>query len=181
MTSGQELIGKARQALDLDLYHELHWSGTFAQYLDLVRQDPTVTRSAFERIYDMVLSYGTREYVALVDAIDVYERRRTEALAEIEHCEKRIAELRKKWNRALKGRVLRSGTSVASTNENVGGTDPGRPVMDEKKCTMCGSTKDLTEDANMEGVFQCKDCLDRVAKQNRSIDDGMDDEPPVEY
>ena len=63
MTSGQELIGKARQALNLNSYHELHWTGTFAQYLDLIRQDPQITRSAFERIYDMVLSYGTREYL----------------------------------------------------------------------------------------------------------------------
>ncbi len=63
MTSGQELIGKARHALNLNSYHELHWTGTFAQYLDLARQDPKITRSAFERIYDMILSYGTREYI----------------------------------------------------------------------------------------------------------------------
>ena len=129
---------------------------------------------------EVMRSDGTREYVSLADAIDVYERRRGKALEEIEHCEKRIAELRKKWNRALKGRILRSGVSVASTHEDAGGT--GRRVMDEKvACTVCGSEEELTEDTNMEGVFQCKDCLDRVAKQNRSIDEGMDDEPPVEY
>jgi serine protein kinase len=63
MMKGEDIIGKAKHALDLDTYREQHWTGTFAQYLDLVRQDPQVTRSAFERIYDMILSYGTREYV----------------------------------------------------------------------------------------------------------------------
>ena len=62
---------------------------------------------------EVLRSDGTREYVSLVDAIDVYERRHAAALDEIEHCEKRIAELRQKWNRALKGRVLPSGTPGA--------------------------------------------------------------------
>jgi serine protein kinase len=63
MTSGQEIIGKARQALDLESYRDQHWTGTFSHYLDLVKQDPMITRSAFERMYDMILSYGTRDYV----------------------------------------------------------------------------------------------------------------------
>jgi serine protein kinase len=63
MSRGQEIIGKARQALDLETYREQHWTGSFSQYLDLVKENPKVTRSAFERIYDMILSYGTGEYV----------------------------------------------------------------------------------------------------------------------
>jgi len=59
---GETLIAKARQALDLDGYLERSWSGSFSQYLDIVRRNPRVTRSAFERIYDMILSAGTREY-----------------------------------------------------------------------------------------------------------------------
>jgi hypothetical protein len=53
--------------------------------------------------------------------------------------------------------------------------------MEEESCAMCGSDEDLVEDKNMEGVFHCRTCLERVARQNESIDDGMDDEPPVEY
>jgi serine protein kinase len=63
MVSGESIMGKARQVLDLDTYREQHWTGTFSDYLDLVKRDPRVTRTAFERIYDMILSYGTREYV----------------------------------------------------------------------------------------------------------------------
>ena len=43
-------------------YQELHWEGSFEDYLKLVRENPRVTRNAFQRIYDMILSHGTEEY-----------------------------------------------------------------------------------------------------------------------
>ncbi len=63
MSVGESIIAKARQALDLEGFRERTWTGTFSQYLDLVRRNPRITRSAFERIFDMILSKGTREYV----------------------------------------------------------------------------------------------------------------------
>jgi len=63
MPFGEEIIAKAREALDLDTYREQHWTGTFSEYLELVRRNPRITRTAFERIYDMILSAGTREYI----------------------------------------------------------------------------------------------------------------------
>jgi len=43
-------------------YHELHWEGTVGQYLELVSQSPEILRNAFQRIYDMIISYGYEEY-----------------------------------------------------------------------------------------------------------------------
>ncbi len=43
-------------------YKELTWEGSFEDYLKIVKDNPKVTRTAFERIYDMILSHGTREY-----------------------------------------------------------------------------------------------------------------------
>ena len=63
MASGEALITKARETLDLDKYREQHWTGNFSEYLDLARRSPNVTRSAFERIYDMILAAGTTEYI----------------------------------------------------------------------------------------------------------------------
>ena len=63
MSLGESILARAREALDLETYRQQHWTGTFTQYLDLVRQEPRVTRTAFERIYDMILSAGTREYI----------------------------------------------------------------------------------------------------------------------
>ena len=44
-------------------YQELHWEGTMAGYLDIVSKKPEVLRNAFQRIYDMIISYGTEEYI----------------------------------------------------------------------------------------------------------------------
>ena len=39
-----------------------HWTGTFQQYLELVRDNPKVTRNAYQRMYDMIIEHGTVEY-----------------------------------------------------------------------------------------------------------------------
>jgi serine protein kinase len=48
---------------DYDRYRDLAWDGSFEDYLQIVRERPQVTRNAFQRLYDMVISYGTEEYI----------------------------------------------------------------------------------------------------------------------
>ena len=48
---------------DYDQYRDLHWEGSFEDYLQIVRERPQVTRNAFQRLYDMVVSYGEEEYI----------------------------------------------------------------------------------------------------------------------
>src|SRR5579872_6555162 len=48
---------------DFKLYRELHWEGDFEEYLGIVRGKPPVTRNAYQRLYDMIISYGTEEYI----------------------------------------------------------------------------------------------------------------------
>ncbi|HQU73656.1 MAG TPA: serine protein kinase, partial [Calditrichia bacterium] len=43
-------------------YQNLTWSGSFEDYLDIVKKDPLVLRSAYQRLYDMILSYGSEVY-----------------------------------------------------------------------------------------------------------------------
>ncbi len=47
---------------DFDLYRELTWEGSFEDYLNVVRERPQVTRNAYQRVYDMIIRYGTEEY-----------------------------------------------------------------------------------------------------------------------
>jgi serine protein kinase len=62
MSSAQELISIVESMGQDESYHELHWEGTFDEYLDIVAENPLVLRSAFQRIYDMIISYGTEQY-----------------------------------------------------------------------------------------------------------------------
>jgi len=57
------LLQKISKFHDIEEYRELHWEGSFDEYLELVRQDPNIARTAYQRVYDMVLSYGTEEYI----------------------------------------------------------------------------------------------------------------------
>src|SRR5271170_370216 len=48
---------------DYRLYKELHWDCSFEEYLQIVRERPQITRNAYQRAYDMVIGYGTEEYI----------------------------------------------------------------------------------------------------------------------
>ena len=47
--------------MNLSDYRKKHWEGSFDEYLDIVCAHPEVTRSAYQRLYDMILSHGTEE------------------------------------------------------------------------------------------------------------------------
>jgi len=57
-----DIIEHIQQHQDSTLHQDLHWEGTFQEYLELVRERPEVARNAFQRLYDMVVSYGTHRY-----------------------------------------------------------------------------------------------------------------------
>src|SRR5262245_20384879 len=63
MSTGSDLINLIASRQNLDNYQRTHWTGSFADYLNIVQQDPKVTRTAYQRIHDMILSYGTEEIV----------------------------------------------------------------------------------------------------------------------
>ncbi len=60
-TTGTDLIAQIAGRQNRTDYQKNHWQGTFAEYLDIVRRDPKVTRTAYQRLYDMILSHGTDE------------------------------------------------------------------------------------------------------------------------
>jgi len=58
MTKGSEIISLVSEQQDRDQFRRKNWVGTFDQYLDIVRENPLVTHTAYQRVYDMILSYG---------------------------------------------------------------------------------------------------------------------------
>lgn len=57
------LLGKIASLQNRERFQNLHWEGSFEDYLRIVREDPRVCRNAFQRVYDMVISYGREEYI----------------------------------------------------------------------------------------------------------------------
>ncbi len=73
MSGGTSIISMIQANQDIAEFRNLAWNGTFEQYLDIVRENPRVTRNAWQRMYDMVLTYGTEEYVEFKKRITRYK------------------------------------------------------------------------------------------------------------
>lgn len=56
------IIDRIVSQQDQEEYRKLSWKGTFDDYLQLIKEKPEITRTAHQRLYDMVISYGVREY-----------------------------------------------------------------------------------------------------------------------
>jgi serine protein kinase len=61
--TGASLLQLVSEMQDRKKFQELNWTGAFADYLDLVTRESKVTRNAFQRIYDMIMSYGAEEFI----------------------------------------------------------------------------------------------------------------------
>ncbi len=62
-----------KEILRPEEFQELHWEGSFVDYLDIVYKNPKVARTSFQRLYDMILSYGTEEYTEFRQKIIHYK------------------------------------------------------------------------------------------------------------
>src|SRR5271170_4660592 len=59
--------------LDVSKFREQHWEGSFWEYLELVQENPSVVRNAFQRVYDMILSYGSETYTQFKQEYNRYK------------------------------------------------------------------------------------------------------------
>ncbi len=62
MNAGQDVLSLVAQRQDLEKFRKETWIGTFQEYLDLVSANPAITRNAYQRVYYMIMSYGTDTY-----------------------------------------------------------------------------------------------------------------------
>ena len=58
----RDLVDMIASQQEIGAYRELNWDGDFSSYLNIVQNNPKVADTAFQRIYDMILSYGSEEY-----------------------------------------------------------------------------------------------------------------------
>src|SRR6202023_3402334 len=73
MSTGKSILNAVRQQLNLSDYRKKHWEGSFDEYLDIVREHPEVTRTAYQRLYDMILSHGTEEVYEQKEKVTRYK------------------------------------------------------------------------------------------------------------
>ncbi|MCB0311213.1 MAG: hypothetical protein KDD42_08255, partial [Bdellovibrionales bacterium] len=61
LAEAQKLLKGLVQAQDPEAFRELHWTGTFEDYLTRVIENPSVAANAFQRIHQMILAEGVSE------------------------------------------------------------------------------------------------------------------------
>jgi len=71
-STGTDLIALVANRQNRADYQKKHWHGTFAEYLEVARRDPKVTRTAYQRLYDMILGYGTEETIVNKEKLTRY-------------------------------------------------------------------------------------------------------------
>ena len=65
MANRDSVLAIIDRHLDSDKFRQRHWEGGFFDYLDMVVEHPVLARNAFQRVYDMVLHFGTERYTSL--------------------------------------------------------------------------------------------------------------------
>lgn len=61
MAAASNILDSLRSQIDLTDFKKLNWEGSFTEYLDIVLKQPGVTRTAYQRLYDMIMSHGTED------------------------------------------------------------------------------------------------------------------------
>ena len=72
-SAGTDLIALVANRQNRADYQKKHWHGTFAEYIEVARHDPKVTRTAYQRLYDMILGYGTEDTLVNKEKLTRYK------------------------------------------------------------------------------------------------------------
>src|SRR5208337_3962001 len=72
-SKSNSLVSLIDKKLDVTNFREQHWEGSFWDYLDLLMEHPEVARNAFQRLYDMILSYGVESYTQFKQEYNRYK------------------------------------------------------------------------------------------------------------
>lgn len=69
----RDLMGMIQSMQDVKGFRDLNWEGSLSDYLHIVEKNPKVARTSFQRIYDMIMSYGTEEFTEYKKKITHYK------------------------------------------------------------------------------------------------------------
>jgi serine protein kinase len=72
-TNNKDLMGFVAGHYSPKTFQDLHWEGTFAQYLELVKANPNISRNAFQRMYDMIVGFGTTQFMEYKKEVTHYK------------------------------------------------------------------------------------------------------------
>ena len=73
MATAQGILDGLRSQMDLTDFKKLNWECDFPEYLEIVMRQPAVTRTAYQRLFDMILAHGTEDIYENKDKLTRYK------------------------------------------------------------------------------------------------------------
>lgn len=62
MSVSQKLLALIQSSDEVKNFKDVNWRGSLEEYLEAFLKKPAIARSAYQRLYDMIMSYGVEEY-----------------------------------------------------------------------------------------------------------------------
>lgn len=72
-SKSSSLAAIIEKKLDTSSYRQQHWEGSFWEYLDMVQENPAIARNAFQRVYDMITSFGVETFTQFKQEMKRYK------------------------------------------------------------------------------------------------------------
>ncbi len=72
-TKSNSLASIIEKKVDTSSYRQQHWEGSFFEYLEMVQENPAIARNAFQRVYDMITSYGVENFTQFKQEMKRYK------------------------------------------------------------------------------------------------------------
>lgn len=73
LSKSSSLAAIIEKKIDTSSYRQQHWEGSFWEYLDLVQENPAIARNAFQRVYDMITSFGVETFTQFKQEMKRYK------------------------------------------------------------------------------------------------------------
>lgn len=62
MAISEKILSLIEGSEEVKSFKDINWKGSFDQYLETFLKNPAIARSAYQRLYDMITSYGSETY-----------------------------------------------------------------------------------------------------------------------
>lgn len=73
LSKSGSLAAIIEKKIDTSSYRQQHWEGSFWEYLDMVQENPAIARNAFQRVYDMITSFGVETFTQFKQEMKRYK------------------------------------------------------------------------------------------------------------
>ncbi|GIW75184.1 MAG: serine protein kinase [Phycisphaerae bacterium] len=73
LSKSSSLAAIIEKKIDTSSYRQQHWEGSFWEYLDMVQENPAIARNAFQRVYDMITSFGVETFTQFKQEMKRYK------------------------------------------------------------------------------------------------------------